>query len=87
MEKAVRDILETGYPGGPGAPARYAKVAEEVIEYAALSPAELAKQVKALEEQMFQHARNLEFEQAAQLRDRIRVMQESNMGLGEPAAD
>ena len=49
--------------------------------------AELAKQVKALEEQMFQHARNLEFEQAAQLRDRIRVMQECNMGLGEPAAD
>jgi excinuclease ABC subunit B len=85
--KAVRDILESGYPGAPGTPARYAKVAEEVIEYAALPAAELARRIKALEEQMYQHARNLEFEEAARLRDQIRLMQEHNMGLGEPAAD
>lgn len=87
IKKAVRDILESGYPGVPGTPSRYAKVAEEVMEYAALPAAELAKRIKKLEEQMYQHARNLEFEEAAKLRDQIRLMQEHNMGLGEPAAD
>ncbi|MEW6647143.1 MAG: excinuclease ABC subunit UvrB [Pseudomonadota bacterium] len=87
VQKAVRDILESGYPGVPGTPARYARVAEEVIEYAAMPAAELAKRIRKLEEQMYQHARNLEFEEAARLRDQIRLMQEHNMGLGEPVAD
>jgi len=87
VQKAVRDILESGYPGVPGDAKRYARVAEELIEYAALSAAELAKRIRKLEEQMYQHARNLEFEEAARLRDQIRLMQEHNMGLGEPAAD
>ncbi|GAB4294716.1 MAG: excinuclease ABC subunit UvrB [Thiohalomonadaceae bacterium] len=87
VQKAVRDILESGYPGVPGTPARYARVAEEVIEYAAMPAAELAKRIRKLEEQMYQHARNLEFEEAARLRDQIRLMQEHNLGLGEPVAD
>ncbi|MFA5628177.1 MAG: excinuclease ABC subunit UvrB [Thiohalomonadaceae bacterium] len=87
IQKAVHDVLESGYPGASSAAKRYAKVAEEIIEYAAMSAAELSKRSKALEEQMYQHVRNLEFEEAARLRDQIRLMQEHNMGLGEPVAD
>ena len=39
-------------------------------------PEALAKQIKALESQMFEHARKLEFEQAANLRDQIQALHE-----------
>jgi len=87
VQKAVHDILESGYPGVPGKPKQYAKVAEELIEYSAMSPKELDKRVRELDEKMRQHAKNLEFEEAARVRDEIRKIQELNMGLGEPAAD
>ena len=87
IRKAVHDIMEAGYPGVPGPSKRYAKVAEEVMEYAAMSPEQLQREIAALEERMYQHAKNLEFEEAARLRDQVREMQERNLGLGEPAAD
>ncbi len=87
VKKAVRDILEAGYPGTPGTAKRYAKVAEEVSSYARLSAKELEKKIKVLEEKMYAHARNLEFEEAARVRDEINRMRERNLGLGEPAAD
>ena len=87
IQKSVQDILETGVPGAPGLPQRYAKVADEVAQYAAMSAEQLQKKIKAMEEQMYRHARNLEFEEAAHLRDEIRKIQELNLGVGEPAAD
>ena len=75
VEKAVADIMEGAYPGAPLRADRYAKVAEEVAEYAGLSPAQMAKRLKDLEKQMYQHARNLEFEEAARIRDRIRELE------------
>ena len=47
-------------------------VAEPRIDYAALSPAQLAAKLKKLEQQMYQHARDLEFEEAARVRDEIK---------------
>jgi excinuclease ABC subunit B len=87
VEKAVHDILESGYPGVPGKPREYAKVAEELITYSAMSPKVLQKTLKGLEEKMYQHAKNLEFEEAGRVRDEIRRIQEKNLGLGEPASD
>ena len=87
VEKAVSDILESGYPGVPGRAKDYARVAEELIEYSALSGKELEKKIKELEEKMYQHARNLEFEEAARVRDELKRIQEQNLGLGEPASD
>lgn len=78
IQKAVADILESAHPG---APTRYAKVAEEMAEYAALSPEKLARQLKKLEQQMIEHARNLEFEEAAQVRDRLKHLREHALGL------
>jgi excinuclease ABC subunit B len=77
--KSVTDIMEGAYPGAQTRSRDFAKVAEEMIEYASLSPAQLAKRLKALEKQMYQHAENLEFEQAAKVRDQLKSMRE--MGL------
>ncbi|GMR09156.1 MAG: excinuclease ABC subunit UvrB [Gammaproteobacteria bacterium] len=75
VEKAVIDILESPVPGSHGGSQRslkeYARVAEETIEYNKLSPAQLAKKIDALEDEMYQHATNLEFEAAAKIRDQI----------------
>jgi excinuclease ABC subunit B len=88
VEKAVQDIMEGGYAGMAAAGAgRLARVAEEIAEYAALTPDQLNKRIDRLEKDMLRHARNLEFEEAARLRDRIREIQEANLGLlPEPAA-
>ena len=41
-----------------------------------LSERETAKRIQQLEKQMFEHARNLEFEQAARLRDQLAQLKE-----------
>jgi excinuclease ABC subunit B len=75
IRKAVADIMEAAYPGAPMRARDYAKTAEEVIEYADLTPAQMARKLKALEKEMYQHAKDLEFERAAAVRDRIRELQ------------
>ena len=82
VEKAVKDVMEGANPATSAASAqRFSQVAEELIEYAALSPAQLQREIKKLEQRMQQHARDLEFEEAARLRDQIRQLQETNMGI------
>jgi len=76
IEKSVQDILE----GARRMPtkARSAKerrVAEERAAFsedvASLSPAALARKLEKMEAQMLEHAKNLEFEAAARLRDQV----------------
>jgi excinuclease ABC subunit B len=86
VKKRISDIMEGAYSAARHKPSEYAKVAEEVLEYAALSPAELAKRIKKLEQQMYQHARDLEFEEAARLRDEIARIREDMLGVPEATA-
>ncbi|BAO44406.1 excinuclease ABC subunit UvrB [Thiolapillus brandeum] len=79
VQKKIADIMESAYPGGQKSAREYARVAEQEAAYGRLSPGELAKKLKALEEAMYEHARNLEFEEAARMRDEIRHLKE--MGL------
>ncbi|NOZ52225.1 MAG: excinuclease ABC subunit UvrB [Gammaproteobacteria bacterium] len=81
VKKAVADIMEGAYSTQKGSAARYAKAAEETIEYAALTPKQLEKKIKSLEDEMYQHAQNLEFEAAAHLRDKIEHIQKSAFGM------
>ncbi len=82
VQKAIKDVMEGAYSATPAAsPQRFSQVAEELIEYASLSPAQLQAKIKQLEQQMHQHARDLEFEEAARIRDQIRHLQEANMGI------
>ncbi|MBX9706020.1 MAG: excinuclease ABC subunit UvrB [Gammaproteobacteria bacterium] len=59
----------------------YKKVAEDMADYQKLTPQQLTNKIQALEKQMYQHARDLEFEQAAQLRDKIELLK-ANLLLG-----
>ncbi len=51
-------------------------VAEQAADYAGLSPQQAAGVLKKLEAQMYKHAQNLEFEDAARLRDQIHQLRE-----------
>jgi excinuclease ABC subunit B len=74
VEKRVADIMEGAYAGGPVPARQYAKVAEQEAAWRALNPQQMARKLKELEKQMHEHARNLEFEEAARVRDRIREL-------------
>ena len=77
IQKKVADIMEGAYAGSPAAsPKRYAKVVENVVEYAKRSPEHTVKRIKKLEQRMYEHARNLEFEDAARVRDEIAYLKE-----------
>jgi len=47
------------------------KIAQEQARYETMSEKQIAREIKQLEKQMLDHARNLEFEKAAQVRDRL----------------
>ncbi len=79
--KSITDILEVAIPGtAAGEGGALMKVAEPGAEYQALSPKEQAKKLKQLEDRMYQHAKNLEFEEAAKTRDEIKLLQEQILG-------
>ena len=75
IRKAVADILESAMPGAPMKARAYARVAEEIVEYANLTPQQMARKVKALEKEMYAFAKDLEFEKAAAVRDKIKELQ------------
>ncbi|MCQ4347917.1 excinuclease ABC subunit UvrB [Pseudomonas stutzeri] len=85
VKKDVQDILEGAVV--PGARSRKrgaaAKAAEESARYEAQlnSPSEITRRIRQLEEKMFQLARDLEFEAAAQLRDEIQKLRERLLAL------
>jgi excinuclease ABC subunit B len=83
--KQVTDILEARYEHKPGESYSSAirKVAEERAEYQSMKPDKLLKEIDKLEKQMYEHARNLEFEEAALLRDRLEEIKQLTLG---PAA-
>jgi excinuclease ABC subunit B len=86
IQKAVADILEGAHPGGPAPAVEYARVAEEAAAYARETPALLMKKIKQLEQAMYRHARDLEFEEAAKLRDEIQRIRQFGLGLPEAKA-
>ena len=77
INKAIADIMEGARaPGQKGrGRGRAAKVAEPSADYrhriASLDPKQLPREIARLEKQMFEHAKNLEFEEAARVRDEL----------------
>ncbi len=76
--KSVTDIMQVSIPGSGASPQSKAqdKVAELSASYQAMTPKQLSKQLKQLENAMYQYAKNLEFEQAAKTRDEIKLLRE-----------
>ena len=81
--KQVADIMEAAYPT-PNRGRR--KVAEDGIAYDSMTPEQLLKRAAKLEKQMLKHARDLEFEEAARLRDEIKRIREEGLGLTDRKA-
>ena len=79
VQRAVMDVMEGARPepGELKGRGKARRVAEPEQEYLRLSPAQQAAKIKALEQQMHQHARDLEFEDAARVRDQIRKLREA----------
>ena len=75
VNKSVKDIMEGARRMPTRARAKGNKVAEQALAFSAdigrLSPKALARKLQQMETQMQEHARNLEFEQAAALRDQL----------------
>ena len=80
IKKAITDILEGAYTEKETA-RKFRKVADSPAEYQVLAPELLLKKIGKLEERMYQHARDLEFEEAAGLRDEINRLKMDGLGL------
>jgi excinuclease ABC subunit B len=82
--REIMDVMEGARsepaPGEKRGRGKGARVAEPAEDYAALPPAQLAARIAALELTMYQHARDLEFEDAARVRDEIRRLKEASLG-------
>ena len=83
VNKKIRDMID-GVVSDKTAreDARSAKAAAEIE---AMSEKDLGKRIKALEKQMLEHARNLEFEKAAKVRDQLALLREQ--AFGAPGSD
>ncbi|MCE8019026.1 excinuclease ABC subunit UvrB [Halomonas sp. MCCC 1A11036] len=86
VTRSVADIMEAAQaPGRKGKGRRSErKVAEgaAIYDLGELSPTDLAKEVSRVEDAMFEAAQNLEFEEAARLRDRLHELKERQLALG-----
>ncbi|HEX7990262.1 MAG TPA: helicase-related protein, partial [Stenotrophomonas sp.] len=81
--RPIVDILEGAHEESSpksSAKGKGRRVAEPEADYLPLEPAKLAARLKELEQTMYQHARDLEFEDAARIRDQIHRLKEANLG-------
>ena len=82
IRKQVRDLIDGVYSDkAKDDLARFEQI-REAAQVEALSEKDLGKRIKQLEKQMLEHARNLEFEQAARLRDQLALLREQAFGSG-----
>jgi len=79
VAKPIVDVMEgaRAEPGEAKGRGKGKKVAESLADYAKLSPSQFAARIKALEQQMYEHAKNLEFEDAAAVRDQLRQLKDA----------
>jgi len=95
IEKSITDIMQAGdAPGkkgsrkgsgrGRGGAASQESAGLSAAEIAKMTPLEGAREIKKLEKAMYEHARNLEFEQAAEVRDRLESLRAGVFGGIDP---
>ena len=75
VQKRIKDIIEGMYE--PDVARSQLKAAQEQAKYLAMSEKDVSKEIKRLEKEMLQAAKNLEFERATELRDQLKKLRES----------
>ena len=78
VQKRIRDMID-GVVSDKTAKDEL-KAAKAAAEVEAMSEKDLGKRIKLLEKQMLEHARNLEFEKAARVRDQLALLREQAFG-------
>ena len=84
ISKSIPDIMEGAYGSTARGKAtrKLDKVAEKSAGYnASMTPKKALKEISRLEKKMFQHAKDLEFEEAAQVRDELSQLRELVISL------
>ena len=81
--KRVTDVMDIGDSRSGRGRKRFDRVAEGTSGYEHLSAKQLNSQLKKLENSMYEHARNLEFEEAARKRDEIAEIKEKYFKASE----
>jgi excinuclease ABC subunit B len=79
--KRIKDMIEGVYE--PQSAALAMKAAQVLAAYESMSEKDLLKELRRVEKEMLNAARNLEFEQAAQLRDRLKELKQLLFGVVE----
>lgn len=77
LNKRIKELIEGVYSDKPG---RDDQKLIQTAEVESLSEKDLGKRIAQLEKQMLEHARNLEFEKAARLRDQLSQLREQVFG-------
>jgi excinuclease ABC subunit B len=78
--KDVREMIDGVYDAT--ASRHDLKAASAAAEYEVMSEKQVSREIKRLEKQMFEHAKNLEFEKAARVRDQLALLKEQVFGSG-----
>ncbi|MFY8122482.1 MAG: helicase-related protein, partial [Burkholderiaceae bacterium] len=77
VKKEVRELIDGVFD--PSA-SKGKRGEGEVVSYETMSEKQLAREIKRLEKQMFEHAKNLEFEKAAKARDQLASLRTKAFG-------
>ena len=78
ISKEIRDLIDGVY--SPQEARVELLVAQEHVDYEAMTDKQVSREIKKLEKQMQDHAKNLEFEKAAQARDKLQKLKEQLFG-------
>ncbi|MGH8831675.1 MAG: helicase-related protein, partial [Polaromonas sp.] len=81
--KRIRDLIDGVYSEKSGKEAEKLEMQKALVED--MSEKDIAREIKRLEKQMIEHAKNLEFEKAAKVRDQLHVLKEQ--AFGAPGVD
>lgn len=83
VQKKVADVMEGAYFRQINKRGKRRRIAEVKADYSTMTPDLAIKKIKKLEDQMYACAQNLEFEEAARLRDEAALIQAQVFGLTE----
>ncbi|ELX09853.1 UvrABC system protein B [Janthinobacterium sp. HH01] len=83
VHKVIKDMIDGVY--SPQEAREELQVAQETAKYESMSEKQISKEIKRLEKAMLDHAKNLEFEKAAQVRDQLHHLKQQLFGA--PGAD
>ena len=80
VEKRIKDIIDGVYD--PEAAKAQAEENKVTAQYEVMSEKQIARQIQKMEKQMYDYAKNLEFEKAGQTRDELAKLKERLFGVG-----